>query len=382
MKTHAVAWAKGLAKYGIGIGLLAYVLHQNWDPTFAPPAADGTPGPKLSPGIKGLLEQTPDAAAFATIVALAVGCTSIQFLRWYLLVRALDLPFTVGGAFRLGLVGAFYNSFLPGSVGGDLLKAYYIARSQPTRRAAAVATVLADRLVGLFGLVWFSAAFGGWFWLAGDPLVAGNDYLKGIIRVCAALVAATVVGWAVLGLLPQRRADWFAGRLGGIPKLGRTLAEVWYAVWTYRQRPRVIYAVVAMTAVVHVGFVFLYHLAVRVFAAVAPATIPEHFVVVPIGNIAQAFVPAPGGVGGGEAIFGYLYTLLDRPKETGVVGRLTMRVCEWGIGIVGLVVFLRMRNELPAVEEDAAAEGYGGAGDGEPEPGGARPVAAIEPPVV
>ena len=351
---HALHWIKGLAKYAIGIGLLVWVLSQNWEPQGE------------NPGISGLLRQAPDLTAYAILAVVAVTCTSIQFYRWYLLVRALDLSFSVASAYRLGLVGAFYNAFLPGSVGGDLVKAYYIAHGQPGQRASAVATVLADRLVGLFGLIWFSAAFGGAFWLAGDPLITGNDWLKGIIRVCGGLATAVVLGWAILGLLPPHRADRFAGRLAHIPKIGHTLAEAWYAVWTYRQRPKVVYATVVMTAVVHVGFVVMFHLAVRVYPNVSPATLAEHFVIAPIGYIAQAFFPAPGGVGGGEAIFGYLYTLLDRPKETGIVGRLTLRTAEWGIGLVGLVVYLLMRNELPAVEEEAEKEGFGGHDDPPP----------------
>ena len=50
-----------------------------------------------------------------------------------------------------------------------------------------------------------------------------------------------------------------------------------------------------MTAAVHLGFVFMFHLAVRVFPAVDPASLAEHFVIAPIGYIAQAFFPAPGG---------------------------------------------------------------------------------------
>src|ERR1700761_6436710 len=90
VKTHAVEWIKGLFKYGIGFGLLAYVLSQNWAPK-----GD-------NPGIQGLLQESPNVINFVALLALAVTCTSIQFVRWYLLVRALDLPFTLGTAFRLG----------------------------------------------------------------------------------------------------------------------------------------------------------------------------------------------------------------------------------------------------------------------------------------
>src|SRR5439155_4460692 len=238
---------------------------------------------------------------------------------------------------------------------------YSLAEGYPARTPAAVATVMADRAIGLFGLMWYSAVFGGGFWLAGDPLIAGNDYLKGIIRVCAALVGLAVVGWLVLGLLPQRRADRFGRRLAGVPKLGRTLNEVWFAFWTYRQRPKVVAAMIGLTAVVHFGFVIIFHLAVRVFPAADPGTFPEHLVVAPIGYIAQAFFPAPGGVGGGEAIFGYLYTLLDRPESTGVIGRLTMRLVDWSFGFTGYMVYLWMKEELPPVVDEAEEGGIGGA---------------------
>jgi uncharacterized protein (TIRG00374 family) len=330
-----------LLKYVVGFGLLAFILHQNWDPKFAPD------GKQVSPGIKGLLEQTPDYLAFAGLVALACTCTAIQFVRWFLLVRALDLPFQLPAAFRLGLIGCYYNAFLPGSVGGDLVKAYYIARDTPGKRAAAVATVVSDRLVGLFGLIWLSAAVGGSFWLARDPHIFGNDYLEKIILVCSVLTAVAVIVWISLGFLPLARQQRFTGRLQSIPKLGNTFAELWFVLCTYRKRSRAIYIAIAMTAVVHVGFVFMLQLAVRVYPNPEPATLIEHFVIAPIGYIAQAFFPAPGGVGGAEFIFGYLYTLLNRPEATGVVGRLTLRVVEWSIGLIGLYFFLRMRRTLP-----------------------------------
>jgi uncharacterized protein (TIRG00374 family) len=340
---------KGLAKYGIGFGLLAYVLATNWAPKGG------------NPGIQGLLEQTPDYAALAAVMVLGVVVLAIQYARWYVLVRALDLPFSKGDAARLGLVGTFYNVFLPGSVGGDLVKAYYIAHGRPGRRAAAVATVVLDRVVGLFGLLWFSAVIGGLYWASGDERLAGNEYLQRIIRVCGVLVGLTVVGWVLMGFLPPHRADRFAGRLANVPKLGKPLAEVWYAVVTYRQRPGAVYLSVAMTAVCHVAMVLTFHLGARVFLApnAEPGTLAEHFVIAPVGFIAQAFFPAPGGVGGGEAIFGYLYTLLGRQEQVGLMGRLTLRVSEWLCGLAGLVAFLRMRAELPAVEQEAEEEGYG-----------------------
>ena len=65
---------------------------------------------------------------------------------------------------------------------------------------------------------------------------------------------------------------------------------------------------------------------------------------------AQALFPLPGGIGGGEAAFGWLYTRLDKPATGGVLGCLVQRVIAWGIGLVGYIIYTRMKKELPPVQ--------------------------------
>ena len=43
-------------------------------------------------------------------------------------------------------------------MGGDLFKAIFIAREQPGRRTEAVATVLVDRVIGMYALVLLTSA--------------------------------------------------------------------------------------------------------------------------------------------------------------------------------------------------------------------------------
>ncbi|OWK36960.1 lysylphosphatidylglycerol synthase transmembrane domain-containing protein [Fimbriiglobus ruber] len=343
MKKLSSNLISNLLKYGLGFGALAYVVAKFWNQ------------------LQNLFRQEPQWEYLLAAAALSVVCTAIQMYRWYILVHALGLPFSARGAVRLGLVGYYYNSFLPGSVGGDLVKAFFIAKDQPGRRAAAVATVMADRVIGLYGLILFVAVVGGWCWFTGNQQILANEYLQYIIRVCAGIVVVMTVGYIALGFLPTARADRFAGRLHKIPKLGHHLAEVWYAVWTYRQRPGAVLLALALSALTHPAFVFIFHFSVQVFPPENRdllGTLPEHFVIAPIGYIAQAFFPAPGGVGGGEAIFGYLYTLIRGPEAAavGVAGRLSMRLIEWTLGLIGYIAYLRMKAELPIKEAEAAGE--------------------------
>ena len=347
MKKHAAKWVIPFLKYGVGFGLLGYVIYKYWGPR-----ADG-------PGLEQLLNG-PIAFEWLLFAALFMAtAASLQLYRWYLLVRALDLPFTVRNAYRLGLVGIYYNTFFPGSVGGDLLKAYFLAREHPERKTKAVATVIADRAMGLFGLILFVAVLGSGAWLLGDARIIANPELQWIVKVAVGVAVGSAVGFLVLGLLPSRRVERFAGRLKSVPKLGNSLAEMWAAVWMYRQRMKVVVIGLALSAASHFGLVFAFHCASRVFPPPAAnrdaelATFSEHIVIAPIGFIVQAVPISPGGVGVGEAAFAGLYKLSGRPEQRGVIGRLSLRVVEWLIGLSGYIVFLRMRAEVRQVTHDA-----------------------------
>ena len=128
MSSSRSAILKSAVKYVLGILLLALVLYFNW-------------GTEEKPGLKQLDYANMQIRNAVLATLLYVGILILQYIRWWMLVRALDLPFRLRDAFRLGMVGTFYNTFLPGSIGGDFVKAYSIAKGEPQRKASAVATV-------------------------------------------------------------------------------------------------------------------------------------------------------------------------------------------------------------------------------------------------
>jgi len=332
---------KSAAKYVVGILLLALVIYLNW----------GTGGKK---GLKDLNFQETQFDYLLLATVLYVGIITAQYIRWWMLVRALELPFRLRDAFRLGMVGTFYNTFLPGSIGGDFVKAYFIAKGEPQRKASAVATVVADRLLGLFGLLLFGAVVGGGFWLGDDPAINNPEKgypLRVIIVVCAVLASVGALGYGVIALLPPSARRRFADRLAKVRRFGGTLSELWFTAVQYGQRPLVVLKGVALSAVAHTLMMLSFHYAVRVFPAADPnmvATLPEHFVILPIGFIFQALVPLPGGLGVAELSFGGLYELIGRGAAEGVAGRLSLRLIEWGLGLICYLAYLRMKAELPA----------------------------------
>ena len=59
---------------------------------------------------------------------------------------------------RISLIAQFFNAFLLGTAGGDVIKAWYAARSCPNQEGEAAVTVFVDRLLGTRPV--FMIAFG------------------------------------------------------------------------------------------------------------------------------------------------------------------------------------------------------------------------------
>jgi glycosyltransferase 2 family protein len=331
--------AIGLSKYVLGLGLLAFVIWLNWAPTKG--------GGLSHVWQKHVVERAPvNVGSYAASAACCMVAVLITFVRWYFLVRAQNLPFTLTNALRLGMVGYFGNTLMPGSVGGDFVKAVFIAREQ-SRRTVAVATVLIDRAVGLWGLCWLVALVGVFGWFAGLLVGPAQKVLESIVVSAVGIVAFSVVLWAVLGLLPDRRADRFARRLQGIPGVGHSAAEFWRAVWMYRRESRSVWLALGLALVGHVFFVLCFYFAALTLQS--PDDVPSlvgHFMTVPIGMAIQAGIPLPGGIGGGEYVFGKLYQLIDYPEANGVLMSLVYRSVTWMLGLMGYLVYLQMRPSL------------------------------------
>src|SRR5258708_2085505 len=74
------------------------------------------------PQIREVIGRGPNRRMFTLGFGIAVSAALLTFIRWYFLVRALRLPFSVWDAIRLGFLGIVFNLVVPGAVGGDVVK--------------------------------------------------------------------------------------------------------------------------------------------------------------------------------------------------------------------------------------------------------------------
>ena len=145
----------------------------------------------------------------------------IQAMRWRMLMRCRGMDVTLGRSFKLVMVGSFFNYAMPGSTGGDVVKAYYAA-ARSERRADAVISVLIDRIVGLLGLV-LLAGFSGLAVRLYSHQVAGSP---GLEQCFGRTNHVTIWLWLVMAGVLVLSALYFSRRLRNKLGLEWLLAKI------------------------------------------------------------------------------------------------------------------------------------------------------------
>lgn len=89
------------------------------------------------------------------ILALAAAgvCEFFGVLRWQLFLKMLKIHVPFWETTRLFFIGAFFNQFLPGTTGGDVMRVIYLMRDHPEHKTESFLSVAIDRLLAVFVLV-------------------------------------------------------------------------------------------------------------------------------------------------------------------------------------------------------------------------------------
>ncbi len=291
----------------------------------------------------------------ASAVLTTLTAVSLTFVRWYLLVRALSLPFRLRDAFRLGFLGYLFNFVSVGSVGGDLFKAFFIAREQPNRKAEAVATVLVDRILGLYALLVLTTLV---VLLCGAP--ESSPEVKAICQ--SALVFAAIGGAGILMLLvPGFTSGALSEMLTGLPVVGPTIGQLITAVRIYRRNWNVLVIAGLLSVLTHSLFVIaIYLMALGLFDQVP--SLQEHFILVPLAMVAGALPFTPAGLGAFEYAMDALYKLVPAPgtsQVSGIIVALAYRLTTIFVAMIGVAYYWTSRSEVRQAMENAESDRSG-----------------------
>jgi uncharacterized membrane protein YbhN (UPF0104 family) len=238
---------------------------------------------------------------------------AVSTVRWKLL---LPEHFTIRRLFSLYMIGAFFNSFLPGLIGGDVVKAYYLNKDAK-KLSLTLASIFMDRYFGYSALMIVG--------IAAYPFAIG--YFRGASQwVMPAIVCAFIVG-SIL---------FFGLQLG---RRFRTVSEFYEYFSLLKSRRDVIVKAILLSICIQVmGF-----LAVALLASALGEDIPLLllFVFLPIIITVTTIPVSISGLGVREGAFVILLGLIGIRPELATSLSLSWFFSNFVGSIPGLAAYVR-----------------------------------------
>jgi uncharacterized protein (TIRG00374 family) len=311
---------------------------------------------KARAGFADLSKQSIHWPLLVAGLACTFLATALSFVRWHLLIRALGIDILLTKTMSLGALGVALNFVSPGAIGGDFFKAIFLAHGQPGRRTEAVASVVADRLLGL--LTMLGLACGG-ILITGLALGAPGP-ARILSRTILITAAVCWMGAALFLFVPALSGARVIGWAASVPLVGSTAARLLGAVRVYRSQRRTLIAAFSISIAMALFFVTSFYMVARGLPVHEP-TWTEHLVIVPTAGLVGAIPITPSGLGTTELAVEELYKTMPGGDENrqgdGTMVALARRATELAVALIGLIFYLthwRKMREVYAEAEVAA----------------------------
>ena len=281
----------------------------------------------------------------AAAVAIHFVTVALSLWRWRVVVACFGIGASLGRLLHLLLIGYGFNLVLPTGLGGDAVRAYYLAQREDAWLPTTLMTTFLDRFFGLFGLILVGTVA-----VAIEPIPIQG---RSLLPLFALLLAGFVVA---AGLLFHPRAQglltgWL-GRVGRVELAGR-LDEVAQALQRLRRSPIALAAGIGLSVTIQLVVIATTWVAARALGFEAPLAVFAAFV--PVINLTLVFPLTINGLGVREAAYYVLFSEIGVPIEEAVLLSLLTFLVMNVPGVIGalLYAFSSLEPARASLERDA-----------------------------
>ncbi len=281
------------------------------------------------------------------VLAVVVNFLSLSIVtfrtRMILLIQKINLSFS--RLYYLWLISFFFNMFLPSAVGGDIAKAYYIAKDSG-KKFASVTSVLLDRFFGMIATI----SIGFFAYLLGRDHI-DDPKIGQVVTWAAAVVFIGLV--FVMSKRFSKPAKSFFLKFSP-PKIRELIARLFDALDLYRNRRIDFFLLVLNSLVAQAFFIFMVYVLAKSIHINLPVAV--FFLFMPLITLIS-IIPSIGGLGVREAATVYLfkeYVTLDQAVALSLIFDLFV----YGIGCAcGILYAIRGGASIQEIERIEKSQG-------------------------
>ncbi|MHA3770748.1 lysylphosphatidylglycerol synthase transmembrane domain-containing protein [Verrucomicrobiota bacterium sgz303538] len=219
-------------------------------------------------------------------------------IRWQLLLRVQGVQIGWVRLYALVFIGVFFNFFIPGGTGGDVVKIFFLLKETPGQRGQALLATLMDRLLGLVAMVMLAGVIIAlqWSWLTSSS--ATTNYVWTALAILGGSMLAIGFSFLVSGFkLVHRLPERFPGR--------DRLAEFSMAYNLYSRAWPITVCCLLISVAAHLFHFTTFYSAAR--ALTRPGmhipSLAEIYTIMPVVNTITSLPVSVGGLGVREGLF-------------------------------------------------------------------------------
>lgn len=280
------------------------------------------------------------AALALYFVAIVLGA-----VKWQVLVKAQEIDASLGALLSFSLMGLFFGNVLPSNIGGDVVRAYDLARVTRGRVEAAAISVVVDRLMGLFAF--FSAAV-----VTAALATVMLAQAQQLEQVEVATVIAASAFMALCAALFSRRLARrlkFVFQIGPLKRFHPTAQNVYRALQVYRFR----YGALALNVLISMSIVVLTAFVWFLVGQAVGITGVSFFTFLLFNPIIAFLLLIPisfNGLGAKEAIVVFFFGLVGVDQERALAMSLLFHVIVVATSLPGGLVWFSKRKQTAHLE--------------------------------
>lgn len=277
-----------------------------------------------------------------------VTLAGILLIAWRLclLMHPHGLQLSLAASIRLNLIGLFFNTCLPGSTGGDVVKIYYAMEGNRGRRLEIATIMMLDRVAGLLGIFGFTLLLVPFF----QPMLAALPVMKVLLWAAGGVLILVLAGmWCCTSdqAIWRRVVAWMGQTLTG----GAYIERIINTLRVYRAHPGSYCQAIGVAMAVHLCMMLGTLLVIQ--ATHPTGADSRMMLLIPMGFVANSLPVTPGGLGVGEAAFDQLFHMAG--FTGGAVAILGWRVLMIIIGLPGIVFYLLDKKQAVVSEQTPLA---------------------------
>ncbi len=275
------------------------------------------------------------------ILTLPIGA-----FRWWMLLKSQSYNVQYLSMYHIYAIGGFFNTFFPGSTGGDSIRGIYLLKFITGKKTPALLTVIVDRAIGLHALLALAIVF----ICINYELFLSNQALMSIGIIISSVFFGVIFLSAGILIISHRLLDRIEKNLENTNGLFYSvLLKIIHAISGYRHHIKTLIICWFISLVLH-SIVLSSFVLIANIMEITTLGATNYITAASLAQIANVIPITPGGIGIGEGAFNYICTILSGEHLQQAISYGTIffafRILFAMVNLTGSISFMLPKNHM------------------------------------